>query len=257
MMMTKSRIVLALACLLVISIAAASAAEILQSDSAIGKSVEDLTITEDVDVRTYSDVLSVQKHKYVCLYIFMRLKQDAEQPVPATCLSRISNFLLHTNPFLHRNMQLDLKNGRKLLASCSILGKSFKACYNVNGGVVGYSKSGSTLSVGFRGGSPSGWAGWSVGNPHKGSSAVMNIQGTTSTRTMKGQSASLITSPSKVKFGSVKGGTESGALAATFTMKWPGSASAIKIAFASGQGNLIQHIGKPRTYLLNQALKQV
>ena len=126
----------------------------------------------------------------------------------------------------------------------------------MNGGWVGYSISGSTLSVGFKGGS-SGWAGWSVGNPHRGSSAVMNIQGSVSTRTMNGKSSSLITSPSKVKFGGVKGGTDGGALAATFTMKWPGAAKSIKIAFATGPGNMMQHIGRPRTYLLTKSLQQI
>jgi hypothetical protein len=146
---------------------------------------------------------------------------------------------------------------RKLLASCSILGKSFKACYNVNGGVVGYSLSGSTLSVGFKGGNPSGWAGWSVGNPHQGSSAVMNIQGSTTTKTMNGKTQGQITSPSRVKFGSVKGGSDQGALAATFTMKWPAGGSGIKVSFANGPGNMIQHNGKPRTYILTKGLKQV
>jgi hypothetical protein len=74
---------------------------------------------------------------------------------------------------------------------------------------------------------------------------------------MNGKTSSQITSPSKVKFGSVKGGTDGGALAATFTMKWPAGGSGIRIAFASGPGNMMQHQGKPRTYILTKALKQV
>lgn len=154
---------------------------------------------------------------------------------------------------------LDLQHGiagnRKLLASCTILGKSFTSCYFVVGGQVGYSISGTKLSVGFKGGNPSGWAAWTIGQPHKGSSAVFNIQGSASTRTMKGQSASQITSPSKVKFSSVKAGTDGGALAATFSLKWPGSSS-IKVSFATGNGNLIQHAGIPRKFTLTKTLQQ-
>ena len=138
-----------------------------------------------------------------------------------------------------------LNTGRKLLASCSIGGKKFTSCQKVKGGTVGFAKSGSTVSVGFLGGSSSGWAGWTVGQPHQGSSAVFNIGGSVSTRTMNGKLAVLIRPPSKVKFGGVKGGKAGSKLYATFTMQ---SSGPFRWAFAYGPGNLIQHAGIPKTY---------
>lgn len=135
------------------------------------------------------------------------------------------------------------------------MGKSFTACYSTNFGSVGYSIKGSTLSVGVKGGSPTGYVGWTIGQPHRGSSAVFNIQGTASTRTMNGQSASLITSPSKVKFGSVKGGTDGGQLAATFTLKYPGNGP-ITVAMASGTNGFNKHMGVPRVFSLTKTLQQ-
>lgn len=118
----------------------------------------------------------------------------------------------------------------------------------MKGGTVGFTKAGSVLAVGYIGGSTTGWAGWTVGEPHSGSSSVFNIQGTASTRTMNGLVAALITEPSKVKFAGVRTGKQGTKLWATFSLAM--KAPKFEWAFAYGPyvNGLIRHAGEPKEY---------
>jgi hypothetical protein len=126
-------------------------------------------------------------------------------------------------------------------------------------GTTYFSLSGSTLSAGYKVKSAAGWGAMAIGKPHQGASAVFSTScGATCAKaqgvTMRGYSSSQIAPPSLVPFSAIKAAKSvAGEHTVSFTMPWPGAASSIQVALATGTGAKNQHASTPKKYTVNKA----
>lgn len=149
-------------------------------------------------------------------------------------------------------------------SSCSLtIGKAttkFSKCQAISGGTMYFTLSGSTLKVGFKSSSTSGWAAFAVGQNMIGANAVFaQTSGSGAkpyTATMTSFNPSSWSSPGNGGFTGVTAGHSGSNLAATFSMSWPGSASSIPVMFGQGpmSGSTMQrHRNIPRMYTLSKS----
>ena len=138
----------------------------------------------------------------------------------------------------------------------------FPKCYNLGGGTVYFTLSGSNVTIGYQKASP-GWAALAIGRPHRGAIGVWteNCLGTpTCVNAFEFIQNTGFNPPSAYPQGPITNiqasKTSSGGayvFAASFVYPIPPGASRLKLTLAAGNSPSQRHRGTPRTFTISIA----